>query len=324
MVTAFRRILVVVKQTPYESYMRLKAQGKAPVALRWERLKNRYEVHQKCVDDVRNIIKSLGIDVSIIAREELHRGIIMDRDLVIAVGGDGTVLNTSSFIDDDVPLLGVNSDPTRPEERAPNIKKDERRSRGALCAVSSNNLDALLPPILYGDVSPGLRSRIRCIVRSTYTETKLPPALNDILIAHPIPAAVSRYRLHLCRGDATQGPRMEEQELFSFNVWSSGIWVSTATGSTAAMLAAGGQKMPIHSRQLQYMVREHLTEDGQNPHLAQAGHSIIRPDEYLKMRWNSQQGHAYVDGQHFRHELELGDELRLDSHAPYLKIFDPQ
>ena len=48
---AFKNILVVVKQTPYEQYLQLRAQGKAPVALRWERLKNRYESHKKCVDD---------------------------------------------------------------------------------------------------------------------------------------------------------------------------------------------------------------------------------------------------------------------------------
>ena len=48
---AFNKILVVVKQTPYEQYLQLKAQGKAPVALRWERLKNRFESHSKCVND---------------------------------------------------------------------------------------------------------------------------------------------------------------------------------------------------------------------------------------------------------------------------------
>ena len=31
LIQAFRNILVVVKQTPYESYLQLKAQGKAPV-----------------------------------------------------------------------------------------------------------------------------------------------------------------------------------------------------------------------------------------------------------------------------------------------------
>jgi hypothetical protein len=34
--------------------------------------------------------------------------------LIVAVGGDGTILNTSSFLDDTIPLLGINSDPRRP------------------------------------------------------------------------------------------------------------------------------------------------------------------------------------------------------------------
>jgi len=44
------------------------------------------------------------------------------------------------------------------------------------------------------------------------------------------------------------------EELFSFNSWSSGMWISTATGSTAVMQAAGGKVMEPTSRQLQYMV----------------------------------------------------------------------
>jgi len=32
-------------------------------------------------------------------------------------------------------------------------------------------------------------------VKSTFSETKLVPALNDILIAHPTPASVSRFRM---------------------------------------------------------------------------------------------------------------------------------
>ena len=45
---AYHNILVVVKQTAYEQYLQLKAQGKAPVAVRWERLRNRYSVHKQC------------------------------------------------------------------------------------------------------------------------------------------------------------------------------------------------------------------------------------------------------------------------------------
>lgn len=117
MIKAFNNILLVVKQTPYEQYLQLKNQGKAPVALRWERLKNRFEVHSQCVNSVEAIIKSIGIKYSKIGREELHRGSIQDRDLVISVGGDGTVLNVASYLDDSIPVLGINSDPTRPEEQ---------------------------------------------------------------------------------------------------------------------------------------------------------------------------------------------------------------
>jgi len=42
----------------------------------------------------------------------------------------------------------------------------------------------------------------------------------------------------------------------------------------------------------------------------------------LNIRWNSQYGAAFVDGSHFKHELELGDELTMDSRAPFLQIFD--
>jgi len=96
--------------------LQLKAQGKAPVALRWERLKNRYTIHRQCVDDVTRILEEVGLTkYSVVGREELHRGIIQDKDLIISVGGDGTMLNTASFVDDTIPLLGVNSDPTKTE-----------------------------------------------------------------------------------------------------------------------------------------------------------------------------------------------------------------
>eukprot|EP01039_Chlorochromonas_danica_P003181 gene3181-3483_t len=324
MLKAFKNILVVVKQTPYETYRQLKAQGKAPVALRWERLANRYQVHTQCVENVEAVLKHVGIQYSKIGREDMHRGVIQDKDLIIAVGGDGTVLNVSSFLDDSIPVLGINSDPTPPQEQGVTNIKDERRSRGALCAVSANNLKEYLPKILYGEVTPGLRTRIQCLVRSTYTETRLPPALNDILVAHPIPAAVSRFRLALCVGNVQPTYKTDGriEEVFSFNVWSSGIWISTATGSTAAMSGAGGVIMDVKSRNLQYMVREHLIEPG-NAHQKLLRHSMIRPEEMLSLRWNSQYGAVFVDGSHFKHELELGDELSLDGHAPFLQIFDP-
>ncbi len=50
------------------------------------------------------------------------------------------------------------------------------------------------------------------------------------------------------------------------------------------------------------MVREHLVEPG-NEHQRKAGHGIIRPDEMLSLRWNSQFGSIFVDGSHFKVSL---------------------
>ncbi|CAB4277202.1 unnamed protein product [Prunus armeniaca] len=154
---------------------------------------------------------------------------IHDVDLVVTVGGDGTLLQASHFIDDSVPVLGVNSDPTQAEE----VEKlsneiDATRSTGYLCAVTVNNFEQVLDNILEGRTIPSKLTRISICVNSQVLSTY---ALNDVLIAHPCPAAVSQ---------------------FSFKV-------STAAGSTAAMLSAGGFPMPILSEDLQFMVREPIS-----------------------------------------------------------------
>lgn len=327
----FRNILVVVKQTPYEQYLQLKNQGLAPVALRWARLKNRYEVHRSCVEDVTKTLQSLDVSYNVIGREEMHRGILLGKDLVVTVGGDGTTLSTSCFLDDSIPVLGVNSDPTRPEDQIVTKVRDERRSRGALCALSATDVESRLPSIIFGESTPKQRSRIQCIVKSTYTETRLPPALNDVLVAHPSPAAVSRFRLTLkhlendydASFQAKSGSIMSNTgpNIFSYNCWSSGIWVSTATGSTAAMHAAGGHQMDLNSTNLQYKVREHLLEKDEDELFDKTGHGEFTPEEMIHIRWNSQFGCVFVDGSHTTHDLQLGDEITIEGHAPMLNLF---
>ena len=178
----------------------MKAQGKAPAALRWERLKNRYDTHKKCFDHVIEILKTNTAEYVVIGREELHRGSLLNKDLVISVGGDGTLLGSASFLDDSIPILGINSDPSNPDEIGTTKLLDERRSKGAICGANARNIDVVLPRILAGEVAPSLRTRTQCLVRSTHSETRLPPSLNDLLLAHPVPATVSRFRLSRCRG----------------------------------------------------------------------------------------------------------------------------
>lgn len=63
------------------------------------------------------------------------------------MGGDGTVLSSSHFLGDNIPLVGVNSDPTRPEEKSSLKLTDERRSVGALCMCTSLDVEKHLPKV---------------------------------------------------------------------------------------------------------------------------------------------------------------------------------
>ena len=139
----------------------------------------------------------MGVRYTTVGREDLDRQHLSNVDLVITVGGDGTVLSSSHFLDSSIPLLGINSDPTKAEDFNVRKKSDERRSFGALCCCTADNMHIALRRILEGVHLPEARQRIQCIVEGSLKEVKLMPALNDLLIAHPSPAAVSRFRLDL-------------------------------------------------------------------------------------------------------------------------------
>lgn len=65
------------------------------------------------------------------------------------MGGDGTVLSASHFLGDNIPLVGVNSDPDRAEEKEKSATKrtDERRSFGALCMCTALDVEDMLPKV---------------------------------------------------------------------------------------------------------------------------------------------------------------------------------
>ena len=53
--------------------------------------------------------KDLKFDIK--AREKVSRGDFISRDLVIVLGGDGTLTSISHNIDSNTPVMGVNSHP---------------------------------------------------------------------------------------------------------------------------------------------------------------------------------------------------------------------
>ncbi|XP_031266084.1 probable NADH kinase isoform X1 [Pistacia vera] len=248
-------------------------------------------------------------------------------------------------MDDSVPVLGVNSDPTHVEEvEAFSNEFDATRSTGYLCAATVKNFEQevkgccwylvegrnhgglliympklytlmfffipqVIDKILDGQLVPSILSRISVCVNSEQLPTF---ALNDILVAHPCPATVSRFSFKIKKDGLPCSPLV--------NCRSSGLRVSTAAGSTAAMLSAGGFIMPTLSQDLQYMVREPISPPAAYSNLM---HGLVKSDESMEATWFSKEGFIYIDGSHIFHSIQNGDTIELSSKAPGLKVFLP-
>ncbi|KAK6134446.1 hypothetical protein DH2020_031811 [Rehmannia glutinosa] len=217
-------------------------------------LHDRTLAHKNAIDFFQNILKKKVVDWKAVFRSDLSKP-IRDVDLVITVGGDGTLLQASHLMDDSIPVLGVNSDPTRPEEVAElNEEFDATRSTGYLCAATADNFEHILDDILENRSEPSELARMAVSVNSKLISTS---ALNDVLLAHPCPATVSRFSFRIKKNGEPLSSLLHCR--------SSGLRVSTGAGSTAAMHSAGGFTMPVLSKELQYMLGDTIELSSRAP-----------------------------------------------------------
>jgi NAD+ kinase len=283
-------ILVAHKKSAYQQYVieehdesvaQLVSKGDISVGS----LKSSHEAHTRSLDEICEHLSSQGVRF-----DRRYRGDVddtTDYDLVVTVGGDGTVLDLSHRIDDK-PLLAINSDPDS--------------SIGYFCAGTAADFGDLLCRTIEDRWEPFELNRFRTRIND---ETISVPVLNDVLITHLNPAAVSHYLL------TVDGNEPEEQK-------SSGIWVSTPAGSTAAIRSAGGYVLPIDSQRLQYLVREPYPIRSHNYHFLKG----IRPlGERFEVTSKMTSGRIFVDGPHISYPFSIGDVVDIDANAPTLTIY---
>lgn len=72
-------------------------------------------MHKDAINFCQHILRNKPIEWKRMFRNNLSEP-IHGVDVVVTVGGDGTLLRASHFMDDTIPVFGVNSDPTRLEE----------------------------------------------------------------------------------------------------------------------------------------------------------------------------------------------------------------
>ncbi|KAL8507700.1 hypothetical protein ACS0TY_018297 [Phlomoides rotata] len=307
---ARRRLLLLLK--PLDVYPSLETSVQTTTTSSANRQKvlrylhNRMLAHKNAINFCQNTLEKKAVDWKATFRSGLHKP-IRNVDLVITVGGDGTLLQASHLLDDKIPVLGLNSDPTRPEEVAELSEEfDATRSTGYLCAATADNFEQILNDILENRSEPCELARMAVSVNSNLISTS---ALNDILLAHPCPATVSRFSLRI---------KKDGEPLSSLlHCRSSGLRVSTAAGSTAAIHSAGGFTMPILSKELQYMVREPISADATSELMS----GLVKSSETMEVSWFCREGVLYIDGSHVVHSIQLGDTIQLSPRAPLLKVY---
>lgn len=260
------RVLIVYKKSSYQehaldekdaNYLRL-LREQDPVI---QRSKSTHDVHMDTLETIRASLTDLKIPFDIKHRFELVP--IRDYDLVITIGGDGTFLETSHYLEEGR-ILGINSVP--------------HESVGYYCKSTAETfLDRIY---LYLEGKARLKTLHR-LEMQVDGEIKFPLALNDILFANQCPAGTTRYVLRI-------GKSHEEHK-------SSGIWISPAPGSTAAIHSAGGKKMPLESKDFQYVVREPYAPQGRKYHLLKG---VLPPRQKIQIISMMDEAALFVDGNH--------------------------
>jgi NAD+ kinase len=244
-----------------------------------------HDAHEATLREVKRALRSAGVPSTFVYRASLKNDAAAGK-IVVAVGGDGTLLDASHRVVDS-PILGVNSDPAT--------------SVGFLCMATGATFAQALDDVLVG------RRRPIAIARLAGTVDGAPfpfPVLNDLLVAHKNPAATCRYILGA-------GDLREDQK-------SSGIWCATATGSTAAMASAGGEVQDLHDDRLQLRVREPYAADQEGPSLRAF---FVQRGEHVEIVSKMREGCLYLDGPHVRVPFGMGAHLRIRGDGAPLSLY---
>jgi NAD+ kinase len=222
-------------------------------------------------------------------------------DLVISVGGDGTLLGAARFFaPNEIPLLGIN-----------------RGRLGFLTDIMPDQMDEKVDEVLRGEYSTEDRFLLAMTIKSgkLATEFEKDDVVNDVINSG---TALNDVVLH-----AGQSIRMITFELyidgqFVYKQSSDGLIISTPTGSTAYALSAGG---PIMHPKLDAILLVPM-----NPHTLSSRPLVVSADSEIRIVVcddNALPPHISCDAQsHFT--TSLGNEIIIKKTPHRLHLLHPK
>jgi len=284
------RVLVVYKKSAWQMnvkerrnprYLELVRERHESIA----RLEAAHDAHQETLEETKSALDALG--VRSVFRFRGDEGLVEEFDLVVTVGGDGTLLWAARWVGSDVPMVAVNSAPGD--------------SVGHFCAGKKGRVKATLARALEGTLPAFQLTRMAVTLDGEPVTRRV---LNDVLFAHASPAATTRY---LVRVEDGKKSIVEEHK-------SSGLWVGPSAGSTAAQRSAGGVVLPAESDRIQYVVREPYVPDdgsGKRVRTPRVRVGTIPREGSIHIVSKVREGRLFVDGPHRVRDVSLGSEIVL-------------
>jgi len=281
-------VLVVYKESTYSRYGSFASLVKGFKKNNfWDVLKGSHERHLETLQIVENVLKKRNFIITTFLRSRVKKLKNIDQKfkLVISVGGDGTFLDCSHHLWK-TPILGVNS--------------DTQQSVARLSGSNGANFSRVLDRYLSGSLKPALIWRLNFFING---KKNLVPVLNDLLISTLSPAGTSRYILKI-------GAKSEEQ-------MSSGVWISSAAGSTAAVLSAGGKSFRVTAKKFQFVAREvYHRKFGPRRFLKH----VLKGGQVLEVVSYMRQGRIFIDGSNLVEPFKVGDRLKIQISSRPLKV----
>lgn len=207
-------------------------------------------------------------------------------DLIIVVGGDGSLLNAArAVVDFDVPILGIH-----------------RGRLGFLTDIAPQNMETSLNEIFAGKLSIEKRSLLS--VNNQEEESKPHCALNDIVIYNGDVARLIEFEIYI-------------DDHYVLHQRSDGLIISTPTGSTAYALSGGG---PIV-----YPTLSNFTLVPMFPHTLSARPIVIHEDSKINIvisKENTTHARISCDGQvHFT--VPPGNEIQISKYPKQITLIHP-
>jgi len=233
---------------------------------------------------VRRFLEAKGLEV--ITSEE---AVARDADLVVVLGGDGTLIHAASLLDGrPVPILGVNMG-----------------NLGFMTEVPQSEMYPALETVLAGKAKMSERMKLRVhLHRGGRSERTLDTeVLNDVVIAKSALSRMAELDTR-CSGDYVTTYKAD------------GVIVATPTGSTAYSLAANG---PIMFPTMRGVIIAPIC-----PHTLTQRPLVVPDDENIEIVLvNDTEVYLTLDGQKGM-PLERGDRVQVkQSHNRVLLVRNP-